>query len=160
MSTYILSCGKRAKALVIEAQANGCHYCISHCRNTRGYTRIKHNGKMDSLHRIMYTIHIGNIPKGMEVRHKCDNPRCCNIEHLEIGTHDDNMKDMKKRGRAVGFKGERNPKNKLSENQVKEIIKSQDSSKTLAVSYKVSLSTIRQIRTGKVWSHLKLANTD
>ena len=39
----------------------------------------------------------GEIPKGMVIRHKCDNPNCCNIEHLEIGTQKDNIEDMIKR---------------------------------------------------------------
>lgn len=37
------------------------------------------------------------IPKGQVVRHKCDNQICCNPHHLELGTHQDNMNDMKQR---------------------------------------------------------------
>ena len=37
--------------------------------------------------------------KGYMVRHKCDNPRCINPEHLELGTAKDNMRDKIKRGR-------------------------------------------------------------
>lgn len=34
------------------------------------------------------------------VRHKCDNPSCCNPKHLESGTQADNVKDMWLRNRA------------------------------------------------------------
>jgi hypothetical protein len=37
----------------------------------------------------------------MVIRHKCDNPPCCNPKHLIIGTHSDNAKDRVRRGRDV-----------------------------------------------------------
>lgn len=49
-------------------------------------------------HRKVYYEATGELPE--VVRHKCDNPRCINPEHLEGGTHTDNMHDMHKRGRA------------------------------------------------------------
>jgi hypothetical protein len=57
----------------------------------------------------------GEIPKGMVIRHKCDNPACCNIEHLEIGTPLDNVNDMIERGRkAINIiRGTQNGQSKL-----------------------------------------------
>ena len=53
-------------------------------------------------HRVAKVLSEGvEIPPGMIVRHKaCDNPPCCNPDHLEIGTHDDNMLDMHLRRRG------------------------------------------------------------
>lgn len=42
------------------------------------------------------------VPSGLFIIHSCDNPPCINPFHLRLGTHDDNMSDMKRRGRANG----------------------------------------------------------
>lgn len=42
----------------------------------------------------------GDVPKGMILRHKCDTPCCCNVDHLLLGTHKENSGDMCRRGRA------------------------------------------------------------
>lgn len=52
------------------------------------------------VHRLVYQIHNGDLHSDLVVRHKCDNPPCVNPEHLEIGTHSDNMNDMSVRNRS------------------------------------------------------------
>lgn len=39
------------------------------------------------------------IPKGMHVLHRCDNPPCCNPDHLFLGTQADNNHDSISKGR-------------------------------------------------------------
>ena len=51
-------------------------------------------------HRFAYKQFVGPIPEGMVVRHRCDNYGCVNPEHLELGTQQENMDDMRRRGRA------------------------------------------------------------
>lgn len=78
--------------------------CIDHgCKGfglgyaTAWVTRegVKHT---TTKHRAVYYEATGEWPE--VVRHKCDNPRCINIDHLEGGTQVDNMQDMHSRGRA------------------------------------------------------------
>ena len=65
----------------------------------RRYGVIKIEGKTKRVHRVVWELNNGSIPDGMFVCHSCDVPRCVNPEHLFIGTHTDNMRDMIQKGR-------------------------------------------------------------
>lgn len=66
------------------------------------YGCVRADGSNKAAHRVAYEIKVGKIPDGLELRHSCDNPPCCNPVHLLIGTHTDNMQDMRDRGRGYG----------------------------------------------------------
>jgi hypothetical protein len=91
--------------------------------------------------------------KGFVVRHSCDNPKCINPAHLEIGNQQDNLADMRDRGRGRAAFGENSGAAKLTEHQVREIRSSIGSHRTIAAKYGVSGSHICNIRNGKKWVH-------
>jgi hypothetical protein len=69
-----------------------------------GYGRIYANGKHVLVHRLAWKLTHGPIPQGLEVCHHCDNPPCCDAEKcLFLGTHADNMADMKAKGHVRGW---------------------------------------------------------
>lgn len=80
--------------------------------NGKRYGKIKKGGgvrkDLDS-HVAAYLVWKGDIPKGMLVCHTCDVPRCCNPDHLYLGTAQDNANDRMNRGRHWTPRGEEHP---------------------------------------------------
>lgn len=67
------------------------------------YGEFKLNYKMEKAHRVSWAIKYKNIPNNLFVLHKCDIPKCVNPSHLFLGTQQDNIKDMIKKGRQPSF---------------------------------------------------------
>jgi hypothetical protein len=91
----------------------------SGCCKSKGYGWLTFNGKSWGAHRLAWVLEHGDIPVGMCVCHKCDNPKCCNVNHLFLGTVADNTHDMIAKGRQkfasmVGKLGEGSPNHRHS----------------------------------------------
>jgi HNH endonuclease len=99
------SLGKRAlrrtlKAGIVIDPNTGCHLWTG--STNKGTYGSVHGRVKISTHRLAYELAHGPIPKGFCVLHRCDNPACCNPEHLYLGTQADNMADMVRKGRGRG----------------------------------------------------------
>jgi hypothetical protein len=134
-----------------EIDSNNCHNCTSHVKCKKGYYQINH--KTYYLHRCVYEINKGEIPKGLTVRHTRHNTNCVNPEHLIIGTHAENVADRVAAGRnAVG---ENNGRAKLKTKDVIEI-RNDNNSKImhLAKKFNVTPKTIRKAKNRITWKHV------
>lgn len=130
------------------------------CKDPKGYGRIGTGGRAGKdvfAHRLSYVFHKGEIPQGMLVCHKCDNPACVNPDHLFIGTQFDNMRDCVRKGRLKPFRpiGELAHNTKLSWKDVKEIRASPQRGWgyriPLAKKYGVSTQIISRIIKNETW---------
>jgi predicted XRE-type DNA-binding protein len=100
-------------------------------------------GRKVTPYRLVYELVTGEVlGKGQLIRHKCDNPICCNPTHIIPGTHQENMNDMKERSRhglpAVAVKA------------IKKLLSQRDKShQEIADLYGVDRSTIGRIARGE-----------
>lgn len=124
-------------------------------KDTGGYGSVKLYNKLHLVHRLIYQIFKKRSLK--DIGHTCDKPSCCNPMHLAAMTEAENMQDMVRKGRSA--KGSSSGVSKLTEAQVYEIklkLKARIMSKDLAVQYAVNPSTIKAIKLGTTWNHVKV----
>jgi len=127
-------------------------------KNKYGYGKFSVHSAPRLAHRVSWEIENGSIPDGFHALHKCDNTSCVNPEHLFLGTHSDNMKDMTAKGRRADSsrKGERCHLSKLTEQKVLAIRAVRDiPPKQLGAMFGVTGKTVIDIQRLITWKHLK-----
>lgn len=137
----------------LERRNNGCWDWAGTINY--GYGRLRKDGGKVYAHKIMWEVVNGPVPNGLFVLHKCDNRKCCNPDHLFLGTISDNNHDAKIKGRKV--MGMRSKSAKLTDSDVRQIIVLRDSGfkvQEIATIYKVSGNSIRAVFSGKCWRHI------
>ena len=151
-------------------EKNECWEWLSN-KNICGYGSVTWDWKVLSTHRVAYRLCRGPIPKGLLVRHTCDNRACVNPNHLLLGTVKDNVADRVRRGRSAAGdrsgmrlhpekvkRGEENVTAKLTEKkvrQIREIFKNHGVNLAqVARDFGVAETTIRNVRNGNTWRHV------
>ncbi len=135
-------------------------------RLSYGYGTHWLGGKKRTAHSVAYELAFGPIPDGLQVCHDCDNPPCCNPNHLFLCTQKQNMRDMTDKGRrnfdglrvGHGLRGEAHNGAKLCELDVFEIRRLYASGNVaqemLATMFQISQGQIYRIVNRKNWIHI------
>ena len=139
---------------VNQDDPNGCWPWTG--RVVGGYGQVSVEGKQYRANRIAWILTSGEIPDGLLVRHLCNNPSCCNPNHLALGTQRDNVDDMTRAGRQA--RGEGHGMAALTDEQVLEIYARCTSGiggqRGIAKDYGVSQYCVSCIATGRTHSYL------
>lgn len=123
---------------VMPEPNSGCWLWLGAASGRHGYGHTRHLGEQISAHRAAWLIYQGEIAPGMFVCHKCDNPHCCNPEHLFLGSHADNMRDAIRKGRING----------LTPEQAAEVRSRKETQAVYASRFGVTQSAISRITNG------------
>jgi hypothetical protein len=143
---------KRVEKTVGE---NGCWLWRGSLRNGYGQIRLSNDAGLAYTHIVSWVIANGPVPDGYYVLHECDTRTCVNPKHLFLGTHLDNMKDMREKGRSCT--GVKHFRAKLVDAQIVEIRNRRSSGeleRSIADSFSVSASLISMITNRKTWKHV------
>jgi hypothetical protein len=134
---------------------------VSECWNWKasttrgGYGQFWLGGTQVKAHRVAWELTNGPIPEGMYCLHQCDNPRCCNPNHIRLGSLAENMQECVERDRIA--KGERQASAKLTAKKVKEIRKKYArgiSTIKLSAEYGVGATAIYEAVRRETWKHV------
>ncbi|MFS2051003.1 HNH endonuclease signature motif containing protein [Variovorax sp. Varisp41] len=88
---------ERMERKIVRVPFSGCWIWMG---SAGRYGHAHLNGRVVRAHRALFQLAGGTIPDGMELLHSCDIGVCVNPDHLSVGTHQENMSDMVRKGRA------------------------------------------------------------
>ena len=149
----------RFTAKVTPEPTTGCSLWTG--ASTRGYGRVRRDGRLHRAHRVAYELFVGPIPGGMNVLHRCDTPACVNPDHLFLGTPADRVRNRDEKGRAAKQAGGLNGNARLTEDDVRAIrarCAASETQASLAREYSVSKTTISLIARRVTWKHVRGAS--
>ena len=133
-----------------------CWLWTGYC-NKNGRPHFKYNGKATIAYRFSWLLAGHTIPEGLCVCHAphsiCGHKNCVNPQHLRVGTHTENMRDMIADG--TSNRGTKHPRNKLTEEQVREIRRrGEENQARLAEEFGVTRFAICNIIHRRTWTWL------
>jgi hypothetical protein len=116
-------------------------------RTRCGYGQLRFQGRLGYAHRVAWIRANGPIPAGMQVCHRCDNPSCVRLDHLFLGTAQENAQDMARKGRTGH--GTLSP---TEVQEIRELCASGLSQSVVGDAYGVDQTQVSHIARGTEWS--------
>lgn len=140
---------------------SGCH--LWQRAKCRGYGQIRINWKAEYAHRIAWFLAYGSMPSDKVVLHLCDTPACVNVEHLRLGTQQDNIQDCVSKRRHGWTYGSTKPTAKLTEEIVRDLRRKYVQLKkpfgliaAWAREYGMQHAAMRKAVLGLSWRHIEM----
>lgn len=141
---------------------NGCMEW-SGARHPKGYGNITIQNKTIKLHRFVLEQKLHRrLDENMCACHTCNNPPCCNPDHLYEGTNQDNVNDKVRAGRQArgpdhGSRGITNPMSKLTESQIRYIREQRGRKLQIEIAKELGISRthVSAIQLNRLWRHVK-----
>ncbi len=146
-----MSVTDRIKPRLVETR-NGCLEMPGE-RRSHHRSLIRRNGKWLILYRVLWAEKYGEISPKQHLCHKCDNPPCCNIDHLFLGDAKTNMADAASKGRTT--RGIKNTQAKLNDCQVLAIRADSRKAPSIGADYGISQWAVFDIKARRTWAWLK-----
>ncbi len=158
----IISASERFWAKVDKTET--CWNWVAY-KNPSGYGNFNKTSSRPSrsvlAHRFAWEITNGDIPTGMVLMHKCDNPACVNPDHLCVGTQAENIQDSVAKGRHRRNDTKYLPSGKnhhfykvgmkITRDTAYEIRKAEGSHRKIGDRFHVSHSLVSLIKNNKIW---------
>lgn len=143
-----------AKCILINCSRRTESGCLewTRTRHASGYGGITVEGKVQTTHRLSYSLFVGEIPTGMFVCHTCDNRGCIEPSHLFLGSNLDNVRDMVAKKRHVFGKKAQNAK--LTDDDVRMIRSDKRPAAAIARELGVSPQIVQDARNRVHWKHI------
>lgn len=143
------------EARTVPEPNTGC-WLWAGARDKDGYGRYRiSRAKYERAHRGAYRM-VHGCADGV-VMHSCDTPSCVNPDHLRLGSQNENVRDMDRKGRRVRIRGERQGNAKLTEEAVRSIRAQRLNGEPLsriASAHGVSMVTAWRAASGVYWKHV------
>lgn len=120
-----------------------------------GYGRFNIEGRYVRAHRLAFHLATGVDPGDLYVCHHCDTPLCVNPAHLFLGTHADNMADMRtKRRNPAGADHHTTTVTDVDVVEIRQRRAEGQTLKSIGNDYGLSEATVSRIANRISWSHV------
>jgi len=105
------------------------------------------------VHELVLTAFIGPRPRGKRCCHNDGNRDNNELTNLLWGTHSENEADKQNHGTVAN--GRRNGNSKLTEDEVRQILRSNKTQKQIALEFGCSQAWVSRLQRREVWRHIK-----